>query len=315
MEKNSLIKKLDSATLNGSKYPLVPTNYNAINTSLKETEHYRKEIEKQLKHSDTYLSIRKFFREKILGKRVQTIDELFDSQIAAMYNINYSLEVINNEARYRLSLLERYIERINYDYENNFLNIDCKKDSLSPLLDQYILLSKEFNSLRKRDSIYFKKEKELRELKRNLSENGLEYQKMIDIVDDLEKERGSLNALEDFFRYSIHLSERMVEKAKRFESHVSNTKDSYIMAKNINCGFAAVLMAVQSSAQTILQLQEILTEGLADMGTTIADPNIPPYSDFEKILKSRQSAIQSRVNNSDENKEKLIEMQKKGLIK
>ncbi|MBU4502223.1 MAG: hypothetical protein KKA79_06510, partial [Nanoarchaeota archaeon] len=257
----------------------------------------------------------KFMKEKCFGKRIKSIDELFDLQLGAMASINYGLDIINNEARSRLELLERYIEKINYEYENNFLGIDGKKDSLDPMLKDYIELSQNYNSLPERNDKYFQTEKQLRTLKRNISEQGLDYKKMLDVVDDLEKERGSLNALEDFFRYSIHLSERMVEKAKRFEGHVANTKDAYIMAKNINCGFAAVIRAIESSAGTIGQLQNILTEGLADMGNAVTNPNLPPYTDFEVTLRSRHQAVRDRVNRSDEDKERLTEMKKKGLIK
>lgn len=299
----------------GTNYPLVPRNYTSIGESLKDTEQYRNEIETQLRHSDSYLKIRQFFKEKIFGKRVKSIDELFDLQLNGMRGINYGLEIINNEARQRLSLLERYIERINYEFENNFLGIDNKKDSLNPLLQEYINLFKKFNSLTKKDKSYFGVERNLRQLKRKLSEGGLSYKKMLDVVDDLEKERGSLNALENFFRHSIHLSERMVGKAKRYESHVANTKDAYLMAKNINCGFAAVLQSIQGSSSTISQLQKVLTEGLAEMGNAVSDPNLPPYTEFEMLLKSRYDAVRNIVNQSDQDKERLVEMEKKGLLK
>lgn len=309
--KQSFIRDLEQATTN---YALIPKDYHSIGESLKDSENYRYEIEKQLKHSDSYLKVRKFFREKFFGKRVKSVDELFDLQINAMRGIDYSLDVINNEARQRLGLLERYIEGVNYEFEHNFLSIDGKKDSLYPLLHEYINLYQKFGSLIKGKD-YFDAERRLRQLKRRLSEGGLAYKKMLDVVDDLEKERGSLNALEDFFRHSIHLSERLVEKARRFEGHVVNTKDAYIMAKNINCGFAAVLKAIKGSSSTISQLQQVLSEGLAKMGDAVSDPSLPPYTEFEMLLKSRYDAVRNLVNQRDQDKERLIEMEKKGLIK
>ncbi len=311
----SFLRNLEEVTSVSTSNALVPRDYYAIDKSLKETETYRKEIETQLKHSDFYLKLRKAFKEKLLGKKVKSIDELFDLQLYAMRGINFGLEVINNEARERLSLLEKYIEKINYEYENNFLGIDGKKDSLSPLLREYVQTYQKFNSLTKKDDNYFEAERKLRDLKRTLSEGSHSYKKMLDIVDDLERERKMLNILEDFFRYSIQLSERMVEKAGRFENHVANTKDAYIMTKNINCGFSAVLKAVQSSSSTIAQLQQVLTEGLAEMGNAVADPNMPPYQSFEAFLKSRHDAVRSLVNRRDADKERTIDMEKKGLFK
>ena len=61
----------------------------------------------------------------------QQSEELFDLQLGVIRCINYGLEIINNEARQRFGLLEEYVERINYEYENNFLGIDAKKDSLN----------------------------------------------------------------------------------------------------------------------------------------------------------------------------------------
>lgn len=310
----SFLRNLEQAT-GQVNYPLVPRNYTSIGESLKNTEQYRNEIETQLKHSDFYLKTRKLVRERVFGKKVKTIEELFNLQLGAMRGINYGLEIINNEARQRLSLLERYIEKINYEYEHNFLGIDSKKNSLNPILKDYIWLYQRFNSLTKKDKDYFDVERGLRDLKRRLSEGGLAYKKMLDVVDDFEKERNSLNALEDFFRHSIHLSERMVAKAKRFENHVANTKDAYIMARDINCGFAAVLKAIQNSSSTISQLQQVLTEGLKEMGDAVSDPNLPAYAEFEMLLKSRYDAVRSLVNQSDQDKERLIEMEKKGLIK
>jgi len=313
MKQDSFLRSLEEATAQSTSYALVPKDYYSIGESLKDTEGYRREIERQLKHSDSYLKIRKVLREKVFGKRVKCIDELFDLQLNALRGINYGLDVINNEARQRLSLLERYIEKVNYEFEDNFLGIDSKKDSLNPLLQEYIVSYQKFNSLTKKDKDYFDVEKKLRLLKRKLSEGGLDYKKMIDVVDDLEKERKSLNALEDFFRHSIHLSERMVDKAKRYENHVANTKDAYLLAKNINCGFSAVLKAIQNSSSTVSQLQKVLTEGLADMGDAVSDPNLPPYTEFEMLLKSRYDAVKSLVNQSDADKERLIEIDKKLL--
>lgn len=311
----SFIRRLEEVANVSTSTALVPRDYYAIDKSLKETETYRKEIETQLTHSDFYLKLRKAFKEKLLGKKVKSIEELFDLQLYAMRGINYGLDVINNEARERLGLLEKYIEKINYEYENNFLGIDGKKDSLSPLLQDYMKTHKNFNSLTKKDDNYFETERKLRDMKRTLSEGSHSYKKMLDVVDDLERERKMLNVLEDFFRYSIQLSERMVEKAERFENHVANTKDAYIMTKNINCGFSAVLKAVQGASSTISQLQQVLTEGLADMGNAVADPNMPPYQNFETFLKSRHDAVRTLVNRSDSNKELSIELQKKGIIK
>lgn len=304
----SFLESLEQAT---ADYPLIPKDYNSIGLSLKDAEQHRNEIEKQLKHSDFYLNIRKFFKEKIFGKRSKSIDELFNLQLNAMRGINFGLEVINNEARQRLNLLEKYIEKVNHEFEYNFLGINNKKNSLSPLLQEYISLYKYFRSLTEKNEEYFNIEKRLRQLKRELSEDSLNYKKMLDVVDDLEKERCSLNALEDFFRHSIHLSERMVDKARRFESHVANTKDAYVMAKNINCGFNAVLKAVQGSSSTIAQLQRVLTEGLADMGNVISNPNLPPYREFEILLKSRYDSVKRLVNQSDQDKERYIEMDRK----
>jgi len=311
----SFLTSLEDAANVSTSTALVPRDYYAIDKSLKETEKYRKEIETQLTHSDFYLKLRKSFKEKLLGKKVKSIEELFDLQLYAMRGINYGLDVINNEARERLGLLEKYIEKINYEYENNFLGIDGKKDSLSPLLQDYVKTYKKFNSLTRKDDAYFETERKLREMKRTLSEGSHSYKKMLDVVDDLERERKMLNVLEDFFRYSIQLSERMVEKAERFENHVANTKDAYIMTKNINCGFSAVLKAVESASSTISQLQQVLTEGLAEMGNAVADPNMPPYQNFETFLKSRHDAVRKLVNRSDSNKELAIELQKKGIIK
>ena len=224
--------------------------------------------------------------------------------------INHGLDIINNEARQRLGFLEKYIERVNHEFETNFLGIDCKKDSLNPLLQEYLGLDQKFTSLTKNDNDYFNTEKSLRKLKRQLSEGGLSYKKMLDAVDDLEKEKGSLGALEDFFRYSIHLSERMIEKARRFENHVANTKDTYIMAKNINCGFAAVLKVIQNSGSTISQLQHVLTEGLSNMGNAVSDSSLSPYQEFEVLLRSRYNAVRSQVNQSDQNKEMIVDMEK-----
>lgn len=309
----SFLQSLEQATSNGTA--LAPMSYNAIDKSLKETEQYRSEVERQLKHPEIYLKLRKFVKEKFLGKRVKSIDELFDLQLDAMRRINYGLDVINNEARQRLNTLEKYIERVHYEYENNFLGIDDKKDSLFPLLKEYIILHKEFSTLTKNNKDYFDAERKLRLLKRELSEGSLRYKKMLDLVDDLDREKGSLNALEDFFRYSIQLSERMVEKAMRFEDHVANTKDAYIMARNINLGFAAVLKAVQSSSSMISQLQSVLAEGLAGMGDAVSNPDLPPYKEFEVMLKSRCDAVKGLVNRNDQNKEKKVDMEKKGLIR
>lgn len=311
----SFINSLETTVNRSSGYALVPRDYYSIDKSLKEVEGYKCEVETQLKHSDNYLKLRKLVKEKVFGKRVKSINELFDLQLDAMRRINFGLDVINNEARQRLGLLEKYIERINYEYEDNFLGIDGKKSSLTPLLKEYIGMTKRFNSLTKKDEEYFDVERRLRQLKRELSEGGLEYKKMLDLIDDLERERGALNVLEDFFRYSIQLSERMVEKARRFENHVANTKDAYLLAKDINCGFAAVLKSVQSSSSMISQLQQVLTEGLANMGSAVSDPNLPPYQEFEIFLKSRSDAVRNLVNRSDQGKERNIDMQKKGLLK
>lgn len=311
----SFLNNLETTVNNSSSYALVPRDYYSIDKSLKEVKGYKNEVETQLKHSDTYLKIRKMLKEKVFGKRVKSVNELFNLQLDAMRRINFGLEVINNEARQRLGLLEKYIERINYDYEDNFLGIDGKKSSLTPLLKEYVSSVKKFNSLTNKNEEYFDVERRLRQLKRNLSEGGLEYKKMLDLIDDLERERGALNVLEDFFRYSIQLSERMVEKARRFENHVANTKDAYLLAKDINCGFAAVLKSVQSSSNMISQLQQVLTEGLADMGNAVSDPNLPPYQDFEIFLKSRSDAVKGLVNRADQDKERKIDIQKKGIIK
>jgi len=311
----SFLNSLETTVNTSSSYALVPRDYYSIDKSLKEVEGYKNEVETQLKHSDNYLKARKFVKEKFFGKRVKSVNELFNLQLDAMRRINFGLDVINNEARQRLGLLEKYIERINYDYEDNFLGIDGKKSSLTPLLKEYVSSVKKFNSLTNKNEEYFDVERKLRQLKRDISEGGLEYKKMLDLVDDLEREKGALNVLEDFFRYSIQLSERMVEKARRFENHVANTKDAYLLAKDINCGFAAVLKSVQSSSNMISQLQQVLTEGLAGMGNAVSDPNLPPYQDFEVFLKSRSDAVKGLVNRADQDKERKIDMQKKGIIK
>jgi hypothetical protein len=311
----SFLNSLETTVNTSSNYALVPRDYYSIDKSLKEVESYKNEVETQLKHSDNYLKARKFVKEKFFGKRVKSVNELFNLQLDAMRRINFGLDVINNEARQRLGFLEKYIERINYDYEDNFLGIDGKKSSLTPLLKEYVSSVKKFNSVTNKNEEYFDVERRLRQLKRDISEGGLEYKKMLDLVDDLEREKGALNVLEDFFRYSIQLSERMVEKARRFENHVANTKDAYLLAKDINCGFAAVLKSVQSSSNMISQLQQVLTEGLADMGHAVSYPNLPPYQDFEVFLKSRSEAVKGLVNRADQDKERKIDMQKKGIIK
>lgn len=314
-EQNFSLKALDQITaVQPVKYPLVPADYGSIDDSLKDAKQYEGEIEKQISYPKVYLDIRKFFRQKVFGKKVRSISELFDLQISTMGSINYGLNVINNEARHKLNLLERYVEKIHYEYEHNFLDIDNKRNYLNPLLQDYVKLYQEFSVLTKKDKNYFSVESSLRMLKRKLGEEGLDYKKTLDVIDDFEKERNSLNALEDFFRYSIHLSERMVGKAKRFESHVRNTKDAYIMAKNINCGFSVVLKSMQGSSNTISQLQQVLTDGLKDMADNVSDPNLPPYTEFEMLLKSRYDSVRTLVHQNDQNKENLIDMEKKGNL-
>ncbi|MBM3199515.1 hypothetical protein FJZ53_01170 [Candidatus Woesearchaeota archaeon] len=311
----SFLNSLSTATNQGMSYALVPKDFYSIDKSLKQVEGYKSEVETQLSHSKPYLKMRKIFKEKFLGKKVKSISELFDLQLEAMRSINYGLEVINNEARCKLSSLEKYVELINDEYKENFLGIDDKKDSLTPVLKEYVKRTQEFNNLKARDEHYFRLETNLRDMKRRLYEGGTEYAKMLDLVDDLERERKTLNVLEDFFRYSIHLSERMVNKAVRFEHHVTNTKDAYLLAKDINCGFAAVVKAVESSSSMISQLQNVLTEGLAHMGQTMANPDLPPYEEFERNLKPRYDTTRGLVERRDQEKERAIHLQKKGVIR
>lgn len=311
ISQGSLIKNIEEVTQ--SSYALVPRDYYSINKSLKETEQYRNEIEVQLKHHDSYLRLRKFLKEKFFNKKIKSVDELFDLQLGVIQNINYGLQVVNNEARQRLYLLENYIEKINDDYEYNFLGIDGKKDSLNPLLHEFMTLYQKSVSLTRKDEEYFDVERKLRKLKRELSESGLSYKKMLDVVEDFGKERKSLSVFEDFFRHTIHLSERMVDKSSRFEYHIANTKDAYIMAKRINCGFAAVLKAIKASSSTISQLQNVLAEGLTGMGGAVSDVNLIPYKEFEIALKSRYDAVKSLTNRSDRDKERMIGLEKRLL--
>ena len=70
VNRGSLVVRIEETAFNNQSYALVPKDYYAIDRSLKETKGYRKEIEIQLKHSDTYLKARKFIKEKLFRKRV-----------------------------------------------------------------------------------------------------------------------------------------------------------------------------------------------------------------------------------------------------
>jgi len=282
---------------------LVPKDYDSIGISLKDVKKYGKEIEIHLKHSDFYLKTRKVLKGKVFGKRIRTVEELFDLQISILKSINKGLYMINGESRYNLERLETYIENINNDYEYNFLGIGFKKEFLESSLKDYDKTYQEFKLLKKKDKNFFDVERKLRALKREITENDLDYKKMLDTVDDLNKEKSSLNALEDFFRFNIHLSERMVDKSVRFENHLINTKDSYMMAKNINQGFKAVLSAIRESSNTVSNLQRVLTDGLVDMGTSFSDKDLVSYNDFEILLGSKHRSVHNLIKNSDKEKE------------
>ncbi len=311
----TLIEKINSLEQQYHGENIIPTDYISIQKYLDEIKKFKDEIEKQICRSEKYLKIRKFFKEKILGQRVLSIEELFNLQILTLQNINFGLKIINQEARQKLEQLEIYIEKVNYEYSTNLQKLDYNKDSLIPLIEDQIKTSKQLSLLKKKNEEFYQTEKRLRKNKRTLYESCLDYKKSLDLIEDLGKEKKAIESLENFFRFSIHLSERLVAKAQRFENHIINTKDSYLLAKEINQGFDAVAKAVQGSSTTISQLQNVLAHGLKEMGDNIIDSSLTPYQEFETLLNNYYKTVNLSVNQKDLEKEKLIFLEREGTFK
>ncbi|MFH1210947.1 MAG: hypothetical protein V1645_03445 [archaeon] len=215
-----------------------------------------------------YQKARRFFSEKILGKKKHTIEELLDMQSRNIALLSTNLRNINEEAKEERTNIINYYEEICDEFRQNILTNPERQKKLRMKTQEFSTLRQKINGKRY-DQEYFDIEKRFRETRRQQAEEEHEYtMRMRDTV-KLEQEKGFLDIMEQLLTKSIHLSEMYTRESEYIQRHVERTKNAYIRLIRQQGQFFLLRNGVEKLKDYMVNLQKGVIRGISEMNMVV----------------------------------------------
>jgi hypothetical protein len=272
-------------------------DYSGLRNQVNKLVIYQGEIEKQATSGKAYIWLRKFFLEKILGRKQRTLDELFNLQVANLSGLNRNLDHILYDSRRELKEVEQYYETVHAEVAQSIDSVNPRKNALEHNLAEYLKLQKQKESLPQKDKNYFMMNIEMKRLKRSVMEDFHSYNIANETIVDSSQETEFMDTVEDLLRISIQTCERIGSKTKRMERHIRHTKRAYEELRKQQCTISSLQNAVSTLSDFTLQVHNILGDGMQRM-SAIANSSDSFYSQAQGnlgfILDSVKEANNSR---------------------
>ena len=302
MVPEKFLEKIPDTSYFSDSFAIVPTNgtYKEIEARVRDLTKINDEIEEQFKiEKSTAQKIKLIIKNKIFKTEIKSLDELLDKQLKNVDSLGLCLDSINKESRKELERQEEYYDNISINFEKRIRNTGEKKEDLMYLVNQFKELKLDLESIKKADINYFSKERKLREIRRELKEEKHRYIINNNNIIDLGQEKNSLEIIDDFFRSSIHVCEKVSNKISNMKKHIENTKRVYRNLRQqhktiSNMGGAIKLITDYSS-----HVQDTLSNDLLRINKMLTEPNF--INDFYKnpILKDTSIQIETTNNHND----------------
>lgn len=276
-----------------------------LNKLIGDVKELQKEISIRLKSGQTYQKLRRFYMERIQGKKYHSLEDLFDLQLNAINIMAYGLRLGGEYAKRDLTDLEHYVDFSYSKLKENINNYTSVEGRIKLLQEHYSKLQKYLGSPKCSGEIRFKAKDALRKSKRALEEHDGNFRETQDEIIDLDIETKCLDTLESYFRDTLKSSQRLAKETERTESHIRNTKKAYLWCYLHNKMSKKLIEIVDVTTQSIYQLQDTIIQERLEIDN-IQNNKKKVFEESQVKLEEARKSSKRITNGKDELKERRV---------
>ncbi len=277
VDESSLLERIrDVKRRNINDIDLRQQDYKSLVEVIKDMDEVQQRFESLVKSesSTIYKTVNNYknlFYEKVLGKKTKcaSLEELFESQLTNLSNMNSYLDNILVNSKAELKLLQRNVDSVSHINETNHNNRQAMKSLIPEDLEEYEELQTRLSKMTERSPDYFEIKRKARMLERQISEFENNYLVSTDKMQHYQEEEQYLELMEKMLTVSINTAERISVKERLIEDTLWKTKTTYQAIGDVIKATAAITNGIELLAEYTNEVHNTLTTGLKQMNNIL----------------------------------------------
>ncbi|MBL7100775.1 MAG: hypothetical protein ISS23_02350 [Nanoarchaeota archaeon] len=225
----------------------------------------QKEISSRLNHGESFQKLRRYYMEKIKGKRYHPLRDLFYFELDKISAMVYGLRIGMDYTKQKVQELEVVIDR---DYKEFVMSVqgfyEIEK-SIKSLQKQYVQLQNYLGSPKCMGQARYKSELNLTKLERALDNYDRQYKGILRRTEILYSRLIPQKAYARATRCKLKLSEQLCIDATGVEEYLRNTIDIKLFNYLQNKLSKELFKIMDVTSKSILHLEDTVIKGSEEL--------------------------------------------------